>query len=561
MRFSFIFRPNFFQALVRGFLCRQCIRRKFFNEFHNKIIDWKEENEEGAKPERPLIDPIDAFQTFQRFLFVFNRLQDGQAFEKMCKYIISSMFDESNPDAIDNGRPPQPRRDYVTIAFDKRRTTSWIYQVTQLLHECCLRLNESRPEVIQFQSSIMLYLNMLISFSSCSTWKVFTDDPKTANQVLQTVMQRICANTLKYLVGKQFYQCLQELLMKSFCHSHNVLIKKSPLVATLSLTLRPLVYNEFNQDTMHLFFKHVLSVPALILHTNETCKEALAMFHKHKLFDHVINYLNDEKCLSSLFDQLEANYMICLLGNLIHLGHLNMDRLKSDHQTYMQLNSIVKLSLQRCEKFVHNRHTSLTHWHPLLGWFTQNVDERLHASLNLVKSQFQLFWNPQMVQLIHSHFVAAGNKPLLKEIPASCINLYANPRASAYPTFLKRAMDLVRSNSANLQTVATTALNEDLKAESLRKYFNENFVEISEICLTYTTAVSTLTQLKLDILTGLCYQDLLLPQLWKLIQSLNLKKGLEWLFFFQCLNANPLADTAEFQILILFCDYATHLIT
>ena len=37
----------------------------------------------------------------------------------------------------------------------------------------------------------------------------------------------------------------------------------------------------------------------------------------------------------------------------------------------------------------------------------------------------------------------------------------------------------------------------------------------------YTSALKTLTQIKLEILAGLCYGDVLLPNLWTLLQSLG----------------------------------------
>jgi ubiquitin-protein ligase E3 B len=37
----------------------------------------------------------------------------------------------------------------------------------------------------------------------------------------------------------------------------------------------------------------------------------------------------------------------------------------------------------------------------------------------------------------------------------------------------------------------------------------------------YTSALKTLTQIKLEILAGLCYEDLLLTNLWTLLQSLG----------------------------------------
>ena len=44
---------------------------------------------------------------------------------------------------------------------------------------------------------------------------------------------------------------------------------------------------------------------------------------------------------------------------------------------------------------------------------------------------------------------------------------------------------------------------------------------ISLVCSMYASALKTLTQIRLEILAGLCYGDLLLPNLWVLLQSLG----------------------------------------
>ncbi|KAG0422928.1 hypothetical protein HPB47_001280, partial [Ixodes persulcatus] len=78
-------------------------------------------------------------------------------------------------------------------------------------------------------------------------------------------------------------------------------------------------------------------------------------------------------------------------------------------------------------------------------------------------------------------------------------------------------------------------------------------------CALFETALSSLTQLRLDILTGLCYQDLVLAHLWKLVRSLGPGHGVK--AFLDLLALTTKASSPEFMILVLFCDCATHLIT
>ena len=82
---------------------------------------------------------------------------------------------------------------------------------------------------------------------------------------------------------------------------------------------------------------------------------------------------------------------------------------------------------------------------------------------------------------------------------------------------------------------------------------------IGSICSSYTTALDTLTQIKLNILTGLCRSDVLVQNLWHFISSLDEADGL--LSFLDHLALNPKTPTKEMQILVLFCNCATHLVT
>lgn len=82
---------------------------------------------------------------------------------------------------------------------------------------------------------------------------------------------------------------------------------------------------------------------------------------------------------------------------------------------------------------------------------------------------------------------------------------------------------------------------------------------IGSVCSLYTITISALTQIKLNILTALCQNDSLVQSLWHFISSLDEADGL--LSFLDFLAVNPKSEGPELQILILFCNCTTHLVT
>ena len=72
------------------------------------------------------------------------------------------------------------------------------------------------------------------------------------------------------------------------------------------------------------------------------------------------------------------------------------------------------------------------------------------------------------------------------------------------------------------------------------------------MCSLYQTAIKTLSQLRIDILNGLCFGDLLLRTLWLFLNSLGPTCGLR--SFLDLLSTNKAISAPEFQMLELFCD-------
>lgn len=59
------------------------------------------------------------------------------------------------------------------------------------------------------------------------------------------------------------------------------------------------------------------------------------------------------------------------LGNILHLGSLNPKVLEEETDGFV---SLLTQMLCYCQKYVSQKKSNLTHWHPVLGWFSQSVD-------------------------------------------------------------------------------------------------------------------------------------------------------------------------------------------
>lgn len=59
------------------------------------------------------------------------------------------------------------------------------------------------------------------------------------------------------------------------------------------------------------------------------------------------------------------------VGNLIHLGYLSEKVLEGEANHFVK--DLTDM-LSYCQRYVSQKKSNLTHWHPVLGWFSQTVD-------------------------------------------------------------------------------------------------------------------------------------------------------------------------------------------
>uniref|UniRef100_A0AAR2LQS1 Ubiquitin-protein ligase E3B n=1 Tax=Pygocentrus nattereri TaxID=42514 RepID=A0AAR2LQS1_PYGNA len=449
-------------------------------------------------------------------------------FEKLCRTILSSMEVENEPKVW-----------YVSLALSKDLTIPWLKQIKDVLWVSCEFLKKLKPDIMQDNKLVTLYLTMLVTFTDTSTWKII----RGKGEALKPALHRICENIMGHLNQKGFYSVLQILLTNGLARSRPSL-SKGTLTAIFTLSLRPVVAANFSDNLLRSFLIHIMSVPAIISHLNTLTPDCMITIQTHDLMRKFILFVSREEQCSDICVCLEGSHTLCLLGNLIQLGYLNVKVLEQEAGHFVK--DLTDM-LSYCQRYVSQKKSNLTHWHPVLGWFSQTVHYGLNDSMPLVTKQLQCLWG---VPVICTLFCDVLSKKLEVQEPTPAPPP-PQPNTLQNNLPVKNLFKRAFQKSASVRNI--------LKPVGGRRVDSAEVQKVCSVCVLYQTALTTLTQIRLQILTGLTYLDDLLPKLWAFICELGPQGGLK--LFLECLNNDTDESKQLLAMLMLFCDCSRHLIT
>uniref|UniRef100_A0A3Q2QQB1 Ubiquitin-protein ligase E3B n=1 Tax=Fundulus heteroclitus TaxID=8078 RepID=A0A3Q2QQB1_FUNHE len=467
------------QALVRRFLCRCRLQKQIRKE----VDDYYQASEAGTTKRNAL----SIFKIARKLLFIY-RLEDKMRFEKLCRAILASMEVE----------------------------------------------NEPKPDILQDNKLVTLYLTMLVTFTDTSTWRIVRGKGESP---LRPALTRICENIMGHLNQKGFYSILQILLTNGLARSKPSL-SKGTLTAIFSLSLRPVIAAHFSDNLLRSFLLHIMSVPAVVSHLSVLTPEVKT----HDLLRKFILFLSREEQCLDICVCLEGSHTLCLLGNLIHLGYLSEKVLEEEANHFVK--DLTDM-LSYCQRYVSQKKSNLTHWHPVLGWFSQTVDYGLNESMPLVTKQLQHLWGVSVIRTLFSDVLSKKLESQESTPPPP------QPSTSQNNLPVKNLFKRAFQKSASVRNI--------LKPVGGKRVDSAEVQKVCSICVLYQTALSTLTQIRLQILTGLTHLDDLLPKLWAFICELGPQGGLK--LFMECLNNDTEESKQLLAMLMLFCDCSRHLIT
>lgn len=505
------------QAYVRGWYYRRKFTNQILETFDSLIPTTIEENVE-LKPS------LDVFKAARGLLYVWKKDRDQQRFELLCRYIVLSLNSDSK------------NLSYAGVVLLKEYALPWITHIKKVLKLCLECLEGLKPELPADMKSILVYLHALVAFTGTKTWQVLN-----ANKldVVRQGMNKICSNIVDYLIEEGFYIKLKLLLLKGLGRS-KIALKHVSLSAIVQLSFLPLISSQFSSKLMTMFLIQIFSVPGLVLHIQQLAPECLTSFEKHNILAKTINVLYVEQNMKIIFNALEGSYALCLMANIVQMSYIERETTLKE-LFYPNLTFVLTRFLESCQHYVVTKQSNLTHWHPILGWFAQKTDPNLQEALPHVKSQLYLLWSGPIVMTV----LGAPLTKVLEDIDRN--EAYSPPpnTPSIATNILKRVVEHRSGRSGS--------------AKCLIKLGSNDCTKVALLCALYQTALGTLTQLRLDILTGLCYQDQILYNLWQFFGLLGPNYGMK--AFLELLTVNTNCMAPEFLMLNLFCDCMTHYVT
>ena len=571
------------QALIRGWLRRL----KLEKEVKEKVDELTKSSDnvpsaDSKDDQRPTA--LEVYNVAKSFLSfgVKNLLSGDQKsagenldrFERLCRIISGTLKEES------------PKYSYIALAInkDKNKARAFIEHLKKLLRTCCQQLNIKsnglRLDNRRGQKISATLLSLLLFFTSTNTWQML-QNPKFS--ALGAGMRTLCKTLLDDLTNQgRLLQNLKSFLLFGLAKGGKPILPKTSLVAAVTLASRSVIETNDEEKPISLFLLHVLSVPGFVEQLERIAPaETLNGLLFHPEYDIAWKCLrllaSDEQQLKIHFNALEGSYALCLTANLVHLISIH-SRQQQSSSNDLQLKvkdrnaehsaAVLVLSrlLDSCGQYVIAKQSNMSHWHPVLGWFSVTLDTHLQDSMGIVKDQLARLWSPACLCYFTSP-IKMLSASLPEVSPPIVSSVGSGVQDEDPPTGTKAAKQMFRNmmtktkNSVISGTGAASASIHGGSSSSVLRLGSSEVLETSLICAMYRSSLKTLSQLKLEILAGLCHQDgkHLLSPLWNIMQHLGPHCGIKG--FLDQLAINPKATAPEFQLLILFADCLSYLLS
>ncbi|CAN8015682.1 unnamed protein product [Ixodes persulcatus] len=596
------------QASVRGFLARQRLRNEFRKRFDSVLGSGDVEDVKLTSQSAP-----EVFCAARTFLFIFHPEIDKERFERLCRCIIASMDADSIQESyvsvalnkeyavlwiqqlknilwncciyLKDLKPESPQDAkplmlhlHVLVTFTS--TSSW----RVLKDKSCEPL---RPVLMQLCANVASHLVGKGGLYGALQALLLRGLARARPALKRAPLMAATNLALRPMISGQFSEDLMNLFLLHILsvpalvhhllniapesvavfNSHGV-FRRSLDILTVEQNMR-ILFNALEgnyalcllANLVHLAYLNIeVTAPAELLTYRPSllwqwnlfaCSFGLGKWNRLLGFGGCLACQVNERpqCKKELFivDHLGTFKTMLIPFNQLKLAtkfqFLFFFFFQNLSSRLLDFVHVATKLLESCQKYVVNKRSNLTHWHPILGWFAQSIDHGLHESLVSVKQQLQLLWSGPLVQVLFSPLVDVLSTADTTGSQADA-TVPSSPAGSA-SNLLKKALE--RASSGRTCSV------------QYRRLGGPETTTVALTCALFETALSSLTQLRLDILTGLCYQDLVLAHLWKLVRSLGPGHGVK--AFLDLLALTTKASSPEFMILVLFCDCATHLIT
>ncbi|CAI6374516.1 unnamed protein product [Macrosiphum euphorbiae] len=445
------------QSWIRGWLVRKRTRNLILQQFDETF-----ENINDLKP------AITVYLSVKKFLTYWDEKRDRQRFEKLCRYIILSL----EFDAI--------KRSYISVALTSEHAVNWISHVKEILSICLIYLTKLQPKSLEDSSFLHTLLHMVVSFTSISRWSAIHSN--ISLQGLKPGLERLTENLIAHLLNKNVFNTMQTLLITGLS-GIKILLKPVAMTAIMTICWRCLVLSNFSTNILKLFVIKIYSIPLLVEHLISLSPKIIETFNSVNLLEKIMQLLNDQNQCDEIFHCLHPSWSLSLIANIVHLAELCAETDKFENNSTSVFIVGLTTFLDTIRVNVVKKHSNVSCvWHPELGWFTANSNCQCSPNIPPLKNQLIPLWCGTLCsKLLRCHLINA-----LAQIPENQQVPSPPPKTNNPIAIIKKAFDLRLSSTS----------------QSSYKLTGVHGTKVVAACNLYFTCLKTITQLRLDIITG-----------------------------------------------------------
>ncbi|XGW17661.1 hypothetical protein V3C99_002337 [Haemonchus contortus] len=446
------------QALARGYLAR----RRFVNEIRSTISEKLAAFTDLEKSGKELL-PNDEVLKWSRLLLRIKQLpDDNEILSLLCRHIILSL-DSSAKDT-----------NWATMFLNKSTIVAASKVTTNIINvipQSLMYISGARVAEIKIWQT---FVHFLVVLSSSNGWLLVRNAPQV-QKVLNDLCSKMCSSLGEHA---NFSRLANSLFVAS--NEHKPVLSAQALNALFSILMKSVKNDE---TLVPLFITQVLTCPAIIFHVNKANLDALLT---SGLFGRCLTHIRNS---SDIVESIEPQRTINLLGNVIHLGYLDEETVKG---RIVDWTWVIGLAMAQCTEFAvrPGEQSSHNHWHPIFGHYKLPIDPKTERSLRNVLRQLQMLWSYRIVSRLFDK--------ALEGVDQSRPNGHV-PVKDLGATFNKLWKKLGGGSSS----------------EPLGEVEKETPPTLAAVvCQLYMTALSTMGNMKNEIIAGVCREDRILRQLW-----------------------------------------------
>eukprot|EP00053_Salpingoeca_punica_P019702 m.201104 g.201104 ORF g.201104 m.201104 type:complete len:1033 (+) comp17703_c1_seq2:77-3175(+) len=365
-------------------VAQRAIRRYFAKEQTKDMLRAELDTVVLAEPlQSPLPQPLEQLAMMEKLLFVFDESTDSRRTLGLCKVMLTGL---------------QARETNIMTLAASARAAKWLATLKRFL-TICARLLGSLEGSVKDKDPMSTLLHTILVITDHKCWNL------QADAAIAKAHEVLALNLLSHLAASDFFNHMKKMLTAALCRP-TLHVSYVSLSAAVSLAFRPLLLQQFKQETFFAFITSILTVPTLVTVLGH-CQEILDVFARERLAERCMLLLgNSPQLLKIAFNSMEGNDTLCFMGNMVELV------IKHKHKVHFDVFVQVLLQLlQFCQSYVAKCERNISTDHPILGWFSGHTSAEMLAALHGVLTQIRLLWTPASVTNIFADLMSASMAP------------------------------------------------------------------------------------------------------------------------------------------------------